>query len=182
MRTKWVIKFGSREDLGKRMSVYMRWRGSYEEERHWEQLGQLELRAPSTCGLQSCHLQGHQLLHQQQHHSCCSDHSLWGIPSPAPSWNWRNASVPGLQISASGWGAPRKAGVLGWPPKTCSDPQLIFLNFLLWQSIVSVFRTALSAVSVPALMIHPFKTSITISCLGVKQQKGIQGSKLSKGI
>lgn len=34
MRTKWMIKVGSREDLGKRMSVYMRrWRESYDGER-----------------------------------------------------------------------------------------------------------------------------------------------------
>lgn len=178
MRTKWMIKVGSGEDLGKRMSVHMRrGRGSYEGGRHWGQLGQ-HVRVPG-------------LPPSGPPAASSAATSLWLLQWPQ-LLGWCLALPPlgiggmhlflGCRLELQDGGLQGKLESLGGLPRHVSDPQLIFLNFLLWQSIVTVFRTTLSAVSDPALMIHPFKTSITISCLEIKQQKGIQGSKLSKDI
>lgn len=153
-------------------------------ERHWEQLGQLGLwytehvrvpgLPPSAPPAASSAATSLLLLQWPQFLGWCLALPPLGIGGMHLFLGCR------LQLRAGG--LQGKLESLGGLPRHASDPQLIFLNFLLWQSIVSVFRTTLSAVSDPALMIHPFKTSITISCLEIKQQKGIQGSKLSKDI
>lgn len=106
------------------MSVHMRrWRESYEGERLGEQLGAARApvhgaragSSPATFRATSCFL-GCNIT------PAAVTTASGAMPGPAPSRNWRNASVPGLQIRAVGWGTPRKAGVLGWPPKTCFRP------------------------------------------------------------
>lgn len=92
-------------------------------------------------------------------------------------WGWR------LEFQAGG-GGYKESCRFGWPPKTGFRPQadtskrpsLIIYNILFLELHCPRCQRD------PSQMIHPFKTSSNISCLEIKQQKGIQGGKLNKDI
>lgn len=83
-----------------------------------------------------------------------------------------------------GVGGYKESCLFGWPHKTCFRPEadtsklpsLIIYNILFLElHCQRCWRDS-------SQMIHPFKTSSNISCLEIKQQKGIQGGQLNMGI